>query len=100
MAVEPTYLIENKYSYLVGTYRRAATAVYQDPSPESTFQNNVQSLFEEAQGHLQNREYNLALSAFRELMSLILSTAHPQLPVDPNRFHFKFPTDVALVDVL
>ncbi len=98
--MEPKYQLENKYSYLVGTFRRASTSVYQEASAESSFEDNVQSLFMEAQQHLQHREYNLALSAFRELMSLILLTADPQVPVDPNRFHLAFPMDIALIDVL
>ncbi|MCW2528799.1 MAG: tetratricopeptide repeat protein [Pseudonocardiales bacterium] len=93
-------MLENKYSYLVGTFRRPTTSIYQDSSPESSFEDTVQTLFNEAQAHLQHREYNLALSAFRELMSLILYTAHPQIPIDPNRFHFDFPTDLGLIDVL
>jgi len=100
MTVEPKYHFENKYSYLVGTFRRASTSVYEESSAEASFEANVQSLFMEAQQHLQHREYNLALSAFRELMSLILLTAHPQIPVDPNRFHLDFPMDVSLIDVL
>jgi hypothetical protein len=100
MAVEPKYQLENKYSYMVGTFRRASTSVYEEASQESSFEDKVQSLFMEAQQHLQNREYNLALSAFRELMSLILLTVHPQIPVDPNQFHLDFPIDLALVDVL
>lgn len=100
MAVEPKYLLENKYSYLVGTFRRASSSVYQEASAESSFEDNMQTLFMEAQQHLQHREYNLALSAFRELMSLILLTVHPQIPVDPNRFHLDFPMDISLIDVL
>jgi Tc toxin complex TcA C-terminal TcB-binding domain len=93
-------MAENKYSYLVGSYRAATTASYQAQSPESSFEDTVQSLFLQGQGHLQHEEYNLALSAFRELMSLILKTAHPQMPLDPNRFRVDFPLDLSLIDVL
>jgi hypothetical protein len=33
-------------------------------------------------------------------MSLILHTAHPQMPIDPNRFQVEFPFDLSLIDVL
>ena len=33
-------------------------------------------------------------------MSLILKTAHPQMPLDPNRFRLDFPLDLSLIDVL
>ncbi len=98
--VQPSYLRENTYSYLVGTFRPATTAVYQETTAETAFQDTVQSLFMEGQQHLQHREYNLARSAFRELMALILHTANPQIPVDPNRARVDFPMDPSLVDVL
>ncbi|MBV9354974.1 MAG: hypothetical protein JO023_05550 [Chloroflexi bacterium] len=98
--VQPSYLRENTYSHLVGTFRPATIAAYQETTAETAFQDTVQSLFMEGQQHLQQREYNLALSAFRELMALILHTANPQIPVDPNRARVDFPMDPSLVDVL
>jgi Tc toxin complex TcA C-terminal TcB-binding domain len=96
--MEPQYMVENKYTYLVGPIRAAASSIFVNPSPEATFENTVQSLFSDAQQHLQDHEYNLALDAFRELMALILRTTDPRIPVDPNRAHFTFPMDIALVD--
>ena len=53
-------MAENKYSYLVGSYRRAMTDSYQAQSPENSFEDTVQSLFLQGQGHQQHEEYNLA----------------------------------------
>jgi hypothetical protein len=48
--VEPVYMAENKYSYLVGSYRRATTDSYQAQSPENSFEDTVQSLFLQGAG--------------------------------------------------
>lgn len=98
--MEPAFMVENRYSYLVGSYRPPRSAAYESPSPETEFEQKVQSLFLEGQDHLQHEEHTLALNAFRELLALILHTAHPQLPIDPYRFRLELPVDLALVDVL
>ncbi len=99
--MEPAYMNELRYSYLVASYRSPATRDYEVKSPETSFDASVQSLFLEGQAHLHHGEYNLAIDAFRELQALILRTAHPTLPVDPNRFRrFDLPFDLKLVDVL
>jgi hypothetical protein len=92
-------MIENKYSYLVGTNRAPTSSVYQEASPEGSFENLVQSLLLEGQQQLQHREYNLALSAFREVDSLILHTAHPQMPLDPNRVFANPPATATTMSV-
>ena len=99
--MEPRYMNEIRYSYLVGSYRRPFTDNYEAQSPETSFEYTVQSLFLEGQSHLHHEEYNLALGSFRELMALILRTVHPRMPLDPNSHPiFDFPMDPSILDVL
>jgi tetratricopeptide (TPR) repeat protein len=94
-------MIENRYTYLARRPRAPLTTDYETSTPETVFERQVQQLYLEGQEHLQHEEFTLALDRFRELMALILRTAHPQMPVDPSRlFGVKFPMDVALVDAL
>ena len=98
MAQEPIYMAENRYSYL-GRWKPPVATEYETEDPASQFELRVQSLFGEGQRHLQDEEYNLALDKFRDLMGLILKTAHPKMPVDPNSIPtFVFPKQVALID--
>jgi hypothetical protein len=64
MAVEPKYQLENKYSYMVGTFRRASTSVYEEASQESSFEDKVQSLFMEALGRIQQIQQGLNFFGF------------------------------------
>jgi hypothetical protein len=99
--MEPIYMSENRYSYMVASWRPSANADYETKSPESSFEKHVQALYLEGQTHLQHEEFMLALQAFRELMALILHTADPKMPVDPNKFPgLRFPVDIALIDTL
>jgi len=92
---------ENRYSYLVGFWKPSVNADYEAESPETEFEWRVQTLFMEGQTYLHREEYLLALQAFRELTALILRTANPQMPVDPNQIPWiAFPMDVTLVDTL
>jgi len=98
--MEPTYMNENRYSYLVGSWRRTANSVYEVRSPEGAFEQNLQELFLTGQTHLQHEEYLLALQTFQDAMALILRTVHPVMPVDPNLIgRFALPLDSSLVDV-
>ena len=97
--MEPVYMIENRYTYLARRPRAPLTTDYETSTPETVFERQVQQLYLEGQEHLQHEEFTLALDRFRELMALILRTAHPQMPVDPSRlFGVRFRMDVALVD--
>ena len=97
--MEPLYMIENRYTYIAGIKRAPLTTDYEASSPETAFERQIQLLYLDGHAHLQHEEYGLALDRFRELMALILRTAHPQMPVDPNRIgRLKFPFDAALVD--
>lgn len=99
--MEPRYMSENRYTYLIGSWRRPASYVYVAETPEGAFEQHLQELFIEGNQHLQNEEFTLALQAFQEAMATILHTVHPKLPVDPNQLGgFKFPLDVALLDPL
>lgn len=96
--MEPHYFAENRYSY-IGVRRPPANVDYQADSPETQFERRVQSLFNEGQVHLQHEEYALALDKFKELMSLILVTAHPRMPINPIFIDIlDFPRDIALID--
>jgi len=95
---EPIYMAENRYSY-VGRWRPSLSSEYEADSPETQFEFRVQSLFGQGQAYLQKEEYNLALDKFRDLMGLILRTAHPKMPVDPNSLPiFTFPKQATLID--
>jgi hypothetical protein len=96
--MEPQYFAENRYSY-IGVRRPPVNVEYQADSPETQFERRVQSLFNEGQVHLQHEEYALALDNFKELMSLILVTAHPKMPITPFFIDIlDFPRDIALID--
>ena len=61
----------------------------------------MQRLFLEGQQRLRQEEFVLALNAFRELLALILKTASPKMPFDPNQIGtVTFPLDTAVLDVL
>jgi hypothetical protein len=99
--MEPHYMFERKYSYHVGSARRPVSSSYAVETPETLFERQVHELFHKGQRHLHNEEYGLALHAFRELQLLILRTAHPQMPVDPNETRWwALPNDISLVDIL
>lgn len=100
MAQEPSYMAENRYSF-IGRWRPPVATEYEVDSPETQFERQVQSLFGEGQQYLQREEYGLALHKFRDLMGLILKTVHPKMPVDPNAIpDFVFPKHLALIDTL
>ena len=91
----PTDFNENRYSYLVASWRRPANVDYQVESPAGRFERRVHRLFRDGQRSLHREEFALALDAFRELPALILVTA------DPHRTPgFQFPMDAALVNTL
>lgn len=99
--MEPTYMNENRYSYLVGSWNPPSNIDYQVENPENEFERRVQYLFLEGQAHLRHEEFGLALQTFRELMNLILYTVDPKMPIDPNIMPWiVFPLDVSLVDTL
>ncbi|MGH7526455.1 MAG: hypothetical protein ACREMX_07100 [Gemmatimonadales bacterium] len=99
--MEPIYMNENRYSFQVASWRPPTSIDYEVETPESTFEMRIQELFMEGQSYLQREEFMLALRAFRELMALILHTADPKMPLDPNRFPMlRFPVDTVLVDAL
>ena len=97
----PKYFNENRYSYLVASWREPANVDYQVDSPVGRFERRVHRLFLEGQRRLHQEEFALALDTFRELQALILVTADPQMPPDPHRSPgFRFPMDAALVNTL
>jgi len=99
--MEPVYMLENRYSYLVGSYRSPLSASYVVQDAEGEFEQNLQDLYLKGQEHLHHEEYTLALGAFQEAMAVILRTVHPTMPIDPNQIgRFKFPVDATLVDTL
>jgi hypothetical protein len=99
--MEPVYMNENRYTYLVGSYRASSTGNYQAESPETQFEKEVQALYLDGQEYLHREEYYLALQSFQELMALILHIADPEMPIDPNVFPvFAAPLHLELLDVL
>jgi hypothetical protein len=99
--MEPIYMNENRYSYLVGSWRRPSNVIYVAETPEGAGQQYVQELFIKGQAHLQHEEYTLAFQTFQEAMAVILRTVHPTMPIDPNQLsRFRFPSDLTLVDTL
>jgi hypothetical protein len=99
--MEPRYMIENRYTYQVGSWRRAASAPYATETPENTFQDHLQDLVATGQTHLQHEEFARALQQFQEAMAIILHTVHPDTPVDPHQVgSVPFPLDPRLLDPL
>ena len=99
--MEPFYMRENRYSYLVYKWRPSQNVDYETETPETTFERHVHTLFTQGQTYLHREEYLLAYNTFRDLQSLILKTVHPQMPVDPNQFpSFAFPKDLTMIDTL
>ena len=64
--MEPVYMLENRYSYLVGSYRPPLSASYVVQDAEGEFEQNLQDLYLKGQEHLHHEEYTLALGAFQE----------------------------------
>jgi len=99
--MEPIYMMENRYSYLVNKWRPSQNTDFESESPETAFELHAHNLFIQGQTYLHREEYLLAYNAFRDLQSLILKTVHPKMPVDPNQFPgFIFPKDVTIIDAL
>jgi hypothetical protein len=98
---EPLYMNENRYTHLVGSWKRPASSVYIIESPEGAFEDHLQDLFLTGQTHLQHEEYTLALHSFQEATALLLRTVHPTVPLDPNLFgKYRFPLDPSMLDSL
>ena len=91
--MEPVYFLENKYSYFISKKQPLFTSGYQVESPESSFELQVQQLYQQAQEYLQHEEYLLALQRLKELQTTIFRTVHPTLPVNNDI------SDFALVDM-
>lgn len=99
--MEPIYMNEKRYSYLVGSPSRRYNASYIAESPETEFELHVQQLVMTGQTHLQHEEFTLALQAFQGAMSLILRTVHPTMPINWDwTIGILFPRDAALIDSL
>jgi hypothetical protein len=99
--MEPVYMTENRYSYLVSKWRPSPNIDYEAETPETSFEWHAHSLFVEGQTCLHREEYLLAYNKFRDLQALILKTVHPKMPVDPNQYPaFAFPRDLTIVDAL
>ena len=99
--MEPIYMNENRYSYLVGSRPRRANAVYVTESPETEFERHVQDLFLTGQTHLQHEEFTLALQKFQDALALIVHTVHPSMPIDRYWYSdLRFPVDASMIDVL
>lgn len=96
----PSYMTERRYSYRIAPYSQPASGAYEVKTPESVFEQDVYDLFLKGQEHLHHEEYGLALDAFEELQLMILNTAHPEMPVDPNSVGIDLPYDNALVDII
>lgn len=99
--MEPLYMDENRYTYLIGAWRRPVSNNYIARTPQGDFELHLQTLFLEGQAHLQHEEFTLALDAFQEAMTLILHTVHPTMPVDPNLLgKIRLPRMVEMVEPL
>jgi len=97
----PAYFNENRYSYLVASWREPVNVDCQVELPAWRFERRVHRLFRDGQRSLHREEFALAPDAFRELQALILVTADPKMPADPHRTPgFQFPMDAALVNTL
>src|SRR6185295_5464318 len=99
--MQPNYLSENRYSYLVYNWRPSRNADYEAETPETTFELHAHELLTQGQTYLQREEYLLAYNTFRDLQSLILKTVYPKMPVDSNQIpNFVFPKDLTIIDAL
>ena len=94
----PSYMAERRYTYHVSSVRTASTGNYVVETPETVFEQDVYDLFLEAEQHLHDEEYGLALAAFEELQLLILNTVHPEMPVDPYVVNGHVLVDADLVE--
>ena len=54
--MEPVYMLENRYSYLVGSYRSPLSASYVVQDAEGEFEQNLQDLYLKGQEHLHHEE--------------------------------------------
>jgi hypothetical protein len=56
-SMEPTYINEVQYSYLLGSFRPPTSTSFEKDSLENSFMDMLQSLYQEGQMHLHHREY-------------------------------------------
>ena len=99
--MEPLYMDENRYSYLVSSWRPPSKDDDGVATPQTEFEKHVQTRFLEGQKYLHREEFLLAEATFRELEAEILNTVHPRIKVDLSRSaRVVFPIDIALVDTL
>jgi hypothetical protein len=96
----PAYFDEKRYSYHVLTPGISWITDYQQAEPATGFEVQVQQQYASAFDSLKRGQYARALSAFKQLHNLILTTVDPTLPVTSYQNpKFVPPLDVGLIDV-
>ncbi|MDD7942026.1 hypothetical protein PHK61_26775 [Actinomycetospora lutea] len=77
---EPTYFVENRYSYVFDARALLATAHFEVASPESAFERSVQAELVAAHRLLMERKHGAALTKYQQIRGLIAATIVPRLP--------------------
>ncbi len=99
--MQPAYLLENSYSYLIRLQPILGSSDYEVDNPELSFERSVQQQFAQANEYLYQEEYRLALDAYNKLRGLILSVADPQLPPQNRGFiDWTHLVDATMIDPL
>jgi Tc toxin complex TcA C-terminal TcB-binding domain len=76
----PTYLNENRYSFVIDAARELAQASFEIDSPETAFERNVQRRLVEANQLLLAGRHSAALQEYRSLRGVIASVLYPRIP--------------------
>ena len=95
----PTYMSELTYTFVQPPF--VPIDNYQVETPETRLERSFQTSLAEANAHLRNEEYRLALSAFGRLQAEILRVADPELPVvESDHPGFVLPAAATMVEPL
>jgi len=77
--MEPTYFVENRYSYVVNALPYIAHNTYEVESPETKFERDVQSQLAVANSMLMNQKYGAALEKYLYVRGLIAAVLLPKI---------------------
>ena len=81
MKVEPTYFLENRYSFVVDALPFLRNAGYEVETPETSFERDVQQELAVANRLLMEGKHSAALAKYRHLRGVVASMVHPDVSI-------------------
>jgi tetratricopeptide (TPR) repeat protein len=79
--MEPTYFIENRYSFIVDALPEIENVAYEVDTPETSFERSIQRQLAIANRLLMGGQYSTALAKYRGLRGTISAVIHPDISV-------------------